>query len=140
HKVFDADGNSYIDFVMSYGPQLLGHAHPAIVSAVQESAQKSFGFGLSTESEIRWAEALLKFFPKAERVRAMSTGTEATATAIRLARGVTGRNIIVKCSGHYHGHVDWLMVDSGSGIATLAETPVADSKGLPPAVVENSVV
>lgn len=129
--VEDADGNRFVDLVMSYGPHLFGHAHPAIVEAVRGHAHRSFGFGLSTEEECAWGEAVLTRLPGAERVRAMSTGTEACATAVRLARGITNREIIVKFSGHYHGHVDSLMFDAGSGLATLSDSLAPESAGVP---------
>jgi len=139
--IFDADNNQYIDFVMSYGPHLFGHAHPTLIHAVQESLKNSFCLGMSSEKEIEWAELFLEKVPHAEKVRAVSTGTEATQTAIRLARGVTGRQLIVKYAGHYHGHVDSLLVDSGSGLATLqAKNIVADSKGLAEALIQSSRV
>jgi glutamate-1-semialdehyde 2,1-aminomutase len=138
--LYDVDQNRYVDFVMSYGPHLYGHARPEIVEAVQRAAALSPCLGFTTENELRWAELLLKRLPNAEKVRALSTGTEACATAIRLARGVTGRDVVAKCSGHYHGHVDALLVDGGSGLATLSTEPVPDSKGLPASVVANSRV
>lgn len=138
--VFDADQNRYIDFVMSYGPHLFGHAHPAIVDAVTKAIKKSPCLGMSSEAEIEWAELFLAKVPGAEKVRAVSTGTEATTTAIRLARGINGRPLIVKFAGHYHGHVDSLLVDSGSGVATLNTQAVADSKGLPEALTALSRV
>ena len=130
-KLWDADDNEYQDFVLSYGPHLLGHARPEIIQAVAEAAQSSTCLGFSSELEIEWSEAFLKAVPNAEKVRAMSTGTEACCTAIRLARGITGRPLIVKFSGHYHGHVDSLLVDGGSGLATHSSSAVPDSKGLP---------
>jgi glutamate-1-semialdehyde 2,1-aminomutase len=140
--LWDADGNRYIDTVMSYGPHLFGHAHPKVVEAVSNAVKNSSCLGMSSEAEIEWAELLLKRFPKAEKVRAMSTGTEACATAIRLARGYTKRDKILKFSGHYHGHVDSLMVAAGSGLATLADAsqPVPDSAGIPRALTELAVV
>jgi glutamate-1-semialdehyde 2,1-aminomutase len=140
-SLIDVDGNSYIDFVMSYGPHLFGHAQPRIIQAVQSALPHSSCLGLTSEGEIEWAELLLKRLPGAEKVRALSTGTEATSAAIRLARGITGRSVIVKMAGHYHGHVDSLLVDGGSGLATLNETTaVADSKGLPEALTQLSRV
>ncbi|NCN26333.1 aminotransferase class III-fold pyridoxal phosphate-dependent enzyme [bacterium] len=135
--VFDLDGNKYIDLVLSYGPHLFGHAHPLIVERIHEAAKKGLGFGLTTEVEIEWSERLLKHFPNLDRVRAMNSGTEACMTAIRLARGYTKKEVILKFSGHYHGHVDWLMVDSGSGIATLSNELNPDSDGLPKSVAES---
>lgn len=133
-QIRDADGNSYVDLVMSYGPHLFGHAHPLIVEAITKAARGSTCYGMSSEAECLWAEKLLTRLPGAEKVRAMSTGTEACATAVRLARGATNREIIVKFSGHYHGHVDSLMFDSGSGIATLSDHSEPESKGIPVAL------
>ncbi|MEO5666586.1 MAG: glutamate-1-semialdehyde 2,1-aminomutase, partial [Bdellovibrionota bacterium] len=140
--LWDADGNRYIDTVMSYGPHLFGHAHAKITEAVTSALKNSSCLGMSSEGEIEWAELLLKRFPNAQKVRAMSTGTEACATAIRLARGYTKRDKILKFSGHYHGHVDSLMVAAGSGLATLAEAsnPVPDSAGIPVALTSLAVV
>jgi glutamate-1-semialdehyde 2,1-aminomutase len=138
--LWDVDGNRYIDLVMSYGPHLYGHRHPMILDAIGNSLSQSTALGFSTKNEVLWAEAMLRRFPKGHKVRAMSTGTEACATAVRLARGVTGRDKILKCAGHYHGHVDSLLVDSGSGLATLSSQPVADSKGLPSTLVNLSRV
>ena len=138
--LWDVDGRRYVDFVMSYGPHLFGHAHPAITAAVTEAIAGSACLGLTSEGEIEWAESVLKRLPGAEKVRAVSTGTEACSTAIRLARGYTGRNVIVKCAGHYHGHVDSLLVDGGSGLATLSSSAVPDSKGLPEALTNLSRV
>lgn len=134
--LWDVDENCYIDLVMSYGPHLFGHARTEIHEAVEGALSKgSTCYGMTSEAEIEWAELVLQRIPGAEKVRALSTGTEATSTAIRLARGITGREIVVKCAGHYHGHVDSLMVDAGSGIATLSTQASADSKGLPTALV-----
>jgi glutamate-1-semialdehyde 2,1-aminomutase len=133
--LWDIDKNKYIDCVMSYGPHLFGHQCLEIVQAVQETLKEGMCFGMTSPAEIEWAELLLKQLPSANKVRAMSSGTEACTTAIRLARGYTGRNIIVKCSGHYHGHVDSLMVDAGSGLATLSDEVCADSAGIPSELV-----
>ncbi len=118
--VADVEGREYVDLVGSWGPALLGHAHPAVVEAVQRAAAKGLSFGAPTLAEVELAEEIHRLVPPAERVRLVSTGTEATMTAIRLARGVTGRNLIVKFAGCYHGHVDALLADAGSGVATLA--------------------
>ena len=138
----DVDGNEYLDLVMSYGPHLFGHAHPSIVHAVQESMKHSSCYGMTGEREIVWAEKLLSKFPYYDKVRAMNSGTEACATAIRLARGFTGKDKILKFSGHYHGHVDSLMVAAGSGLATLADAgdTVPDSGGIPKALSDLVVV
>ncbi|WP_081809888.1 glutamate-1-semialdehyde 2,1-aminomutase [Leucobacter sp. PH1c] len=118
--VTDADGAEYVDLVASWGPALLGHAHPEVVAAVQESAARGLGFGASVPEEAELAEEIVRRVPLVERVRLVSTGTEATMTAIRLARGATGRPLIVKFAGHYHGHSDGLLAAAGSGLATLA--------------------
>jgi glutamate-1-semialdehyde 2,1-aminomutase len=118
--VTDVAGREYVDLVGSWGPALLGHAHPEVVAAVQEAAARGLSFGAPTVAEVELAEEVRRRIPAAERVRLVSTGTEATMTAIRLARGVTGRPLIVKFAGCYHGHVDALLAEAGSGVATLA--------------------
>ncbi|MFK4791481.1 glutamate-1-semialdehyde 2,1-aminomutase [Microbacterium sp. ZW T5_56] len=118
--VTDVDGNEYVDLVASWGPALLGHAHPAVVDAVQQAASRGLGFGASVPQEAELAEEIIARMPDVERLRLVSTGTEATMTAIRLARGATGRPLIVKFAGHYHGHSDGLLAEAGSGLATLA--------------------
>ncbi|QVI23076.1 glutamate-1-semialdehyde 2,1-aminomutase [Nocardia tengchongensis] len=115
----DADGNDYVDLVCSWGPMILGHAHPAVVEAVQRAATGGLSFGAPTEAEIELAEAIAGRVAPVERVRLVNSGTEATMSAVRLARGFTGRTKIVKFSGCYHGHVDALLADAGSGVATL---------------------
>ena len=116
----DVEGREYVDLVGAWGPALLGHAHPAVVAAVADAAQRGFGFGASSPGETDLVEVLRARVPALERVRLVSTGTEATMTAIRLARGVTGRPLLVKFAGHYHGHSDALLAEAGSGVATLA--------------------
>ncbi len=118
--VYDVAGREYVDLVCSWGPALLGHAHPEVVAAVQAAAARGLSFGAPTVAEIELAEEVRRRVPAAERVRLVSTGTEATMTAIRLARGVTGRPLVVKFAGNYHGHVDALLAEAGSGVATLA--------------------
>ena len=118
--VTDADGRDYVDLVCSWGPAILGHAHPGVVEAVQRAAARGLSFGAPTPGETDLAEEILRRVPAAERVRLVSTGTEATMTAVRLARGCTGRDLIVKFAGCYHGHVDALLAQAGSGVATLA--------------------
>jgi glutamate-1-semialdehyde 2,1-aminomutase len=118
--VTDVEGREYVDLVCSWGPALLGHAHPGVVAAVQDAAARGLSFGAPTVAEVELAEEIRRRVPPAERVRLVSTGTEATMTAIRLARGVTGRPIVVKFAGCYHGHVDALLAEAGSGVATLA--------------------
>jgi glutamate-1-semialdehyde 2,1-aminomutase len=136
-RVTDADGNSYIDYVGSWGPMILGHAHPVVVEAVREAASRGTSYGAPTELEIELAEEINKAFPSIERVRLTSSGTEAAMSAIRLARGFTGRDRIVKCEGCYHGHSDSLLVKAGSGLATFG-TP--DSAGVPADFARNTVV
>ena len=118
--VTDVDGTEYVDLVASWGPAVLGHAHPAVIDAVQTAAARGLGFGASVPEEAELAEEIISRVPGIERLRLVSTGTEATMTAIRLARGATGRPLIVKFAGHYHGHSDGLLAEAGSGLATLA--------------------
>ena len=129
--ITDVDGKNYLDLVMSYGPHLFGHQYAPIVEALSESIHKGFCYGMTSEKEIQWGEKILSFLPKDWKVRALSSGTEACMSAIRLARGHTQKDIIVKCSGHYHGHVDSLLFDAGSGLATLSEDAAPDSAGVP---------
>src|SRR5215813_5339946 len=117
--LWDADGNEYIDYIGSWGPMILGHAHPEIVKAVQNAVVNSTSFGASTPSEIELAELVIETVPSIEKVRFVSSGTEATMSAIRLARAFTNRKYIVKFEGCYHGHADSLLVRAGSGVATL---------------------
>jgi glutamate-1-semialdehyde 2,1-aminomutase len=126
--VEDADGNRYIDYVGSWGPMILGHAFPPVVEAVQRAARNSASFGASTASEAELAERIVACYPAVEKMRFVSSGTEATMSAIRLARAATGRKIIVKFEGCYHGHADGLLVKAGSGIATLG---IPGSAGVP---------
>lgn len=118
--IVDAQGREYVDLVASWGPAILGHAHPAVVSAVQEAAGRGLSFGASTPAETELAEAVLGRVPFIDKLRLVSTGTEATMTAIRLARGFTGRPLLIKFAGHYHGHSDGLLAEAGSGLATLS--------------------
>lgn len=118
--VTDVAGREYVDLVCSWGPALLGHAHPEVVAAVQDAAARGLSFGAPTVAEVDLAEEVRRRVPPAERVRLVSTGTEATMTAIRLARGFTGRPLVVKFAGCYHGHMDALLAEAGSGVATLA--------------------
>ena len=127
-KITDADGNEIIDYVLSWGPLVLGHAHPQVVEAVQAALAKGASFGIPTEAEIRLAEKVAAMVPSIEKLRMVNSGTEATMSAIRLARGATGRDLVVKVEGCYHGHVDSLLVKAGSGLATLG-TPT--SPGIP---------
>ncbi len=135
--VWDADDRRYIDYVGSWGPLVLGHAHPDVVKAVQESAARGLSFGAPTESELEMAELLTQCLPSMQQVRLVSSGTEATMTAIRLARGFTGRSAIVKFEGCYHGHADSLLVKAGSGALTLGQP---DSAGVPPELAAHTIV
>jgi glutamate-1-semialdehyde 2,1-aminomutase len=126
--IFDIDGNEYIDYVGSWGPLLLGHRHPAIVEAVRQALETGTSFGAPTEREVDLAEAIRDAVPSMEMVRLVNSGTEATMSAIRVARGFTGRDLTVKFEGCYHGHVDSLLVKAGSGLATLG---IADTQGVP---------
>ncbi len=127
-RVFDADGNGYIDYVLSWGPLILGHAFTPVINAIEEAAAKGTSFGASTPTEADLAEAVVHAMPAIEKVRFVSSGTEATMSAIRLARGFTGRKYIVKFEGCYHGHSDSLLVKAGSGVATLG---IPGSAGVP---------
>jgi glutamate-1-semialdehyde 2,1-aminomutase len=135
--VWDADGRRYVDYVGSWGPAIVGHAHPAVVRAVQERAVHGLSFGAPTEIEIELAETLVRRLPSLEMVRLVSSGTEATMTALRLARGHTGRGKIVKFEGCYHGHGDSLLVKAGSGALTFGQP---SSAGVPPAIAGETVV
>lgn len=135
--ITDAAGREYVDLVSSWGPALLGHAHPTVVRAVQRAATHGLSFGASTPNETVLAELIRERVPPAEKVRLVSTGTEATMTAIRLARGFTGRDLLVKFAGHYHGHSDGLLAEAGSGVATLS---LPSSAGVPTAVAELTLV
>ena len=126
----DADGNQIIDYVLSWGPLILGHAHPGVVAAIQRAAEGGSSFGIPTENEILLGERIRKHYPSMERVRLVCSGTEATMSAIRLARGYTGRDLLVKIEGCYHGHADGLLVKAGSGLTTLG---VPTSPGVPEA-------
>lgn len=127
-KIYDADGNEFIDYVGSWGPMIVGHCHPEVVKAVQEAAASGSSFGAPTELEIKLAGMVIDAVPSIEMVRMVSSGTEATMSAIRLARGYTGRDKILKFAGCYHGHADSLLVKAGSGAATFG---VPDSPGVP---------
>ena len=135
--LWDADGTRYIDYVGSWGPMLAGHAHPAVVEAVQEAASRALSFGAPTEAEIELAELLCRLVPSLELVRLVSSGTEATMTALRLARGFTGRSLIVKFEGCYHGHADSLLVKAGSGALTFGNP---SSAGVPPETAAHTLV
>ena len=120
-KIFDIDGNEYIDYVGSWGPAILGHAHPKVVSALQKAVERGTSFGAPTELETELAELVQKIYPSMQVMRMVNSGTEATMSAIRVARGFTGRNKILKFEGCYHGHSDSLLVNAGSGLATFGE-------------------
>ena len=135
--MWDANGQRYIDYIGSWGPMILGHGHPAVLEAVQKAALEGFSFGAPTEREVELAEAILALVPSMDMVRLVSSGTEAGMSAIRLARGATGRNKIIKFEGCYHGHADALLVKAGSGLATFGN---ATSAGVPAEVVQHTVV
>ncbi|HEY2513199.1 MAG TPA: glutamate-1-semialdehyde 2,1-aminomutase [Polyangiaceae bacterium] len=134
--LWGADGAQYTDYVGSWGPMILGHAHPAVIGAITEAATRGTSYGAPTELEVKFAEALIKVYPSMEMVRAVSSGTEATMAAIRVARGFTGREGLVKFEGCYHGHADFLLVKAGSGAMTLG---IPDSAGVPEAVAKGTV-
>src|SRR5512133_1987283 len=135
--IVDAEGRKYIDYIGSWGPMILGHGHPAVVEAVQKAALDGFSFGAPTEREVELAEAIIALVPSLEMVRLVSSGTEAAMSAIRLARGATGRSKLIKFEGCYHGHADALLVKAGSGLATFGN---ATSAGVPPEVVQHTLV
>lgn len=135
-RIFDVDGNSYIDYVLSWGPMILGHAHPRVISAIRAAAEKGTSFGAPTPSEVELAGLLIRAFPSMDRVRMVNSGTEATMSAIRVARGFTGRDKIVKFEGCYHGHADGLLVKAGSGATTFG---VPDSPGVPATYAKNTI-
>jgi len=128
--IFDVDGNEYIDYVCSWGPLLLGHRHPEILAAIERALEIGTSFGAPTEAEVEIAEAIRDAVPSMELVRLVNSGTEATMSALRVARGFTGRDLTIKFEGCYHGHVDSLLVKAGSGLATLG---IADTQGVPAA-------
>jgi len=127
-RIWDVDGNAYIDYVLSWGPMILGHAHPAVVAAVTDAAARGTSYGAPTEAEVELAELVRELVPSMQRVRFVNSGTEATMSAIRLARGFAGRELIVKFDGCYHGHGDSFLVKAGSGVATLG---LPNSPGVP---------
>jgi glutamate-1-semialdehyde 2,1-aminomutase len=134
--IVDTDGNSYIDYVGSWGPLLLGHRPPAVIDALRDVLEVGTSFGAPTEREVELAELIAKTVPSMEMVRLVNSGTEATMSALRLARGFTGRDLVIKFEGCYHGHVDSLLVKGGSGMATLG---IADSAGVPKAFAETTI-
>jgi len=135
--LYDVDGNRFVDYVLSWGPLILGHAHPRVVAALADAATRGTSFGAPSPLEIELAELIQQFIPNIEMLRFVNSGTEATMTALRLARAFTGRNKIVKFEGCYHGHADLLLVQAGSGVATLG---LPDSPGVPPATTADTLV
>lgn len=135
-KIYDIDGNEYIDYVGSWGPLIVGHAHPDVISFVQETLHKGTSFGTPTELETEIAKLVIEMVPSVEMVRMVNSGTEATMSAIRLARGYTGRNKIIKFEGSYHGHSDSLLIKAGSGVATLG---LPDSPGVPEGIASHTI-
>ncbi|MCK5228262.1 MAG: glutamate-1-semialdehyde 2,1-aminomutase, partial [Desulfobulbaceae bacterium] len=135
-KIIDVDGNSYVDFVCSWGPMILGHNHPAVVEAIQEALAKGTSYGAPTPLEVELAEMVTEAMPSVEKVRFVNSGTEATMSAIRLARGYTGRKAVVKFDGCYHGHADAFLVKAGSGVITLG---IPGSPGVPDDIVKNTI-
>jgi len=135
-KIYDVDGNAYIDYVLSWGPLILGHSHPKVVNALKKAAEKGTSYGAPTPLEIELAELVLKVYPSMDKVRMVNSGTEATMSAIRVARGFTGRDKIIKFEGCYHGHADGLLVKAGSGATTFG---VPDSPGVPKSYAKNTI-
>jgi glutamate-1-semialdehyde 2,1-aminomutase len=136
-RIIDVDGNQYIDYVCSWGPLILGHSHPQVIEALKSAAEKGTSFGAPCELEIILAEMIAEAMPSLEMVRFVSSGTEATMSAVRLARGFTGRDKIIKFEGCYHGHADGLLAKSGSGLATFS---IPDSAGVPAGYAQNTIV
>jgi glutamate-1-semialdehyde 2,1-aminomutase len=139
---WDADNKRYIDLIMSWGPMIVGHANPEVVEAVKRAAETSFSYGAPTEGEIELAERICQLMPSVEQVRMVSSGTEATMSALRLARGFTGRDLIIKFEGCYHGHADSLLVKAGSGLLTFADSTqnAPSSGGVPQDLVKHTLV
>jgi glutamate-1-semialdehyde 2,1-aminomutase len=137
--IFDIDGNEYVDYVGSWGPMILGHAHPAVVAAIRQAAERGASFGAPTLAETELADRIVGAFPSIERLRLVSSGTEAVMTAIRLARAFTGRDRIVKMAGCYHGHSDSLLVQAGSGVAEISNS-VASSAGVPQSLADLTLI
>ena len=136
-RIYDADGNEFIDYVCSWGPLILGHSHPQVVEALKHAIERGTSFGASTELEITLAKMISAAMPSIEMIRFVNSGTEATMTALRLARAFTGRDKIVKFAGGYHGHADGLLAKGGSGLATLG---IPDSPGVPLSYAQNTLV
>ena len=135
-KIIDADGNAYIDYIGSWGPMILGHSHPAVIDAISRVLKRGTSFGAPADLEVELAELIIEAVPSVEKVRMVNSGTEATMSAIRLARGFTGRNRIIKFDGCYHGHADTLLVAAGSGVATLG---IPGSPGVPESVIAHTL-
>lgn len=135
--LFDVDGNRYLDYVQSWGPMILGHAYPSVVEAVVQASKRGFSFGAPTQAESELARLVIASVPSIEMVRFVNSGTEATMSALRLARAFTGRHKIIKFSGCYHGHADMLLVQAGSGVATMG---LPDSPGVPPEATSNTLI
>jgi len=135
-RIYDVDGNAYIDYVLSWGPLILGHAHPKIVASLKKAVEKGTSYGAPSPLEIELAELVLKAYPSMDKVRMVNSGTEATMSAIRAARGFTGRDKIIKFEGCYHGHADGLLVKAGSGATTFG---VPDSPGVPKSYAKNTI-
>ncbi len=134
--IVDADGNEYIDYVGSWGPMILGHGHPAVISAIEKVLRRGTSFGAPADLEITLAEMIIHAVPSLEMVRMVNSGTEAAMSAIRAARGFTGRDLVIKFDGCYHGHADMLLVDAGSGVATLG---IPGSAGVPAAAIQHTL-
>ena len=135
--MYDADGRRFIDYVCSWGAVILGHAHPDVIEAVRQRSENGLGFGTPVEVEVEFAEELCAALEGMDKVRVVNSGTEATMSAIRLARGFTGRDLIVKFAGCYHGHADSLLVAAGSGVLTLG---IPSSAGVPAAAIADTFV
>src|SRR5512142_3345927 len=135
--LYDVDGNRFVDYVLSWGPLILGHAHPRVVQALVQAAGHGTSYGAPSPLEIELAELVQQFMPNVEMMRFVNSGTEATMTALRLARAFTGRNKIIKFEGCYHGHADMLLVKAGSGVATLG---LPDSPGVPKGSTADTLV
>jgi glutamate-1-semialdehyde 2,1-aminomutase len=135
-KIYDVDGNEYIDYVLSWGPLILGHSHPSVIKALKSAVEKGTSYGAPTPLEIELAQMVIKAYPSIEKIRMVNSGTEATMSAIRAARGFTGRDKVIKFEGCYHGHADGLLVKAGSGATTFG---VPDSPGVPESYAKNTI-
>ena len=135
-KIIDVDNNEFIDFVCSWGPMILGHNHPKVVAAIEQALENGTSYGAPTPMEIELAELVLNAYPAMDKVRFVSSGTEATMSSIRLARGYTGKKVVVKFDGCYHGHADSFLVQAGSGVITLG---IPGSPGVPDDIVKNTI-